>query len=114
MEFIQSVEQYQSLTQAESATVVIFTADWCSDCRYLDLFIEDVAKAYAEKYAFYKIDRDQFAELCDTLDVLGIPSFLVYQRGEVIGRFVNGKRKTKVEVETFLDEVLTKVQPAHS
>ena len=36
---------------------------------------------------------------------MGIPSFVVYQDGQEIGRLVNGDRKSKQEVEDFLRSV---------
>nr|MCR4912154.1 thioredoxin [Lactobacillus sp.] len=35
----------------------------------------------------------------------GIPSFVVYQDGKEIGRLVNKDRKTKEEVENFLNSL---------
>jgi thioredoxin-like negative regulator of GroEL len=106
MKAIESLDEYFTIVRQEQPAVMIFSAGWCPDCRYLDVFIEDVERAYADRLAFYKVDRDKFLDLCETLDILGIPSFLVYRSGQIVGRFVNGKRKTREEVEAFLDDVL--------
>ncbi len=50
-----------------------------------------------------KIDRDDFIDLCVALDVFGIPSFLAYDKGNEVGRFVSKDRKTQQEIEAFLD-----------
>jgi thioredoxin-like negative regulator of GroEL len=54
-------------------------------------------------YRFLAVDRDENIDLAVDLNVLGIPSFIAYNNGEEIGRFVNKDRKTKKEVETFID-----------
>ena len=53
-------------------------------------------------FTFYYVDRDQFIEVCQELDIYGIPSFVAFNKGEEIGRYVNKDRKTKEQVEEFL------------
>ena len=108
MDWIQSLDEYVSTVQRETPVVMVFSADWCADCRYLDFFIDDVAAQYAGKLDMFKVNRDEFGDLCETLEIMGIPSFLVYRNGEVVNRWVNGKRKTREEVEDFLNTVLQK------
>ncbi|WP_049153367.1 thioredoxin family protein, partial [Ligilactobacillus salivarius] len=49
--------------------------------------------------------RDENIDLCQELDVYGIPSFIVYEDGKEVDRFVNKDRKTKKEVENFLKAI---------
>ena len=51
---------------------------------------------------FYQIDRDGSVDIAKEMNIMGIPSFVVYQDGAEIGRLVNKDRKTKDEVESFL------------
>ena len=52
---------------------------------------------------FVQIDRDQYLEVAKLWDVYGIPSFVVVEKGQELGRFVSRDRKTKEEIEAFLD-----------
>ena len=83
----------------------LFTADWCGDCRFLDPFLPEIEERYKNKYTFVSVNRDQFIDLCQELDIFGIPSFVAYQDGKELGRFVSKDRKTKEEVENFLDNL---------
>ncbi|QSO54435.1 thioredoxin family protein [Alicyclobacillus curvatus] len=112
MEEITSLEQYVNAIRADKPTVMLFSADWCPDCRYLDTFIDEVVEAHQSEYDFYHVDTERFPELCETYDVMGIPSFLAYHKGQVVTRFVNRNRKTKREVEGFLEQVHTAVESA--
>jgi thioredoxin-like negative regulator of GroEL len=114
MENIQSMEQFFTLIRGSEPTVMVFSAEWCSDCKFLDRFIDEVVAEYSPKFAFYKVDRDQFIDICETYDVMGIPSFIAYQNGEVVSRFVHSKRKTRPEVEAFLDDAQTKLNAHQS
>lgn len=85
-------------------SIFMFTASWCPDCVFVKNFIGDIVKDNPE-FKFYKIDRDQFIDLCKDLDILGIPSFVAYNNGDEIGRFVSKLRKTKQEIQDFIDSV---------
>ncbi len=102
------MEEYKVVDQAKLAdlvksgrTVVEFSADWCPDCRFLDPAMPAIEADFADS-KFIKIDRDDSIDLCKEMNIMGIPSFVVYQDGQEIGRLVNGDRKTKQEVEAFL------------
>ena len=57
---------------------------------------------------FYSFDRDKDIQLARHLEIYGIPSFLIFNNGDEIGRYVDKKRKSYIEVKTFIDKVLTK------
>ena len=54
-------------------------------------------------YTFVHIDRDQFIDLCIEQDVFGIPSFIAFEDGRELGRFVSKDRKTQEEIEQFIE-----------
>jgi len=101
MEKIKSIEQFEQVKQGENI-VFEFTANWCPDCRFLDMFFSEVIEENKD-FTFYKVDRDEFIDLCGELDIFGIPSFVAFNKGEEIGRYVNKDRKTKEQVEEFLE-----------
>lgn len=99
---ILSLEDFEKAIQEKS--IFMFTASWCPDCVFVKPFIGELVDANPE-FKFYKIDRDQFIDLCKDLDIMGIPSFVAYDKGEEIGRFVSKLRKTKAEIQSFIDSV---------
>lgn len=88
-------------TIGNSRVVLFFTADWCPDCRFIKPAMPEIEQDFAD-YTFYEVDRDENIDLAAELNVFGIPSFIVYDNGKEIGRFVNKNRKTKQQVEDFL------------
>lgn len=100
MKNLTSIEEFEQLKQ-EGKIVFKFTASWCPDCHFIDPFMEEVEEKFSE-FQFVSVDRDQFIELCGHLDIFGIPSFIVFENGEEKGRFVSKDRKTKDEIESFL------------
>lgn len=84
--------------------VLFFAATWCGDCKFIKPSMPEIEKDFPN-YTFLSIDRDENIDLCNQLNVMGIPSFIVYHDGQEVGRLVNKERKTKEEVETFLRKV---------
>lgn len=89
---------------AEGKYVLFFTADWCPDCRFIKPAMPEIEEEFSD-FNFIQVDRDENIDLCQELDVYGIPSFIVYEDGKEVDRFVNKDRKTKKEVENFLKTI---------
>ena len=51
------------------------------------------------------VDRDEMIDLCKDLDIMGIPSFIGYDNGKETGRFVSKLRKTKDQIEAFIESL---------
>ncbi|WP_281164807.1 thioredoxin family protein [Liquorilactobacillus sicerae] len=102
MQKLEKIDQ-QTLQQkfAKGKFVFFFEAGWCPDCQFIKPAMPEIEKDFPQ-YKFIKIDRDENLDLCQEMGILGIPSFVVYENGKEISRFVNKDRKTKAEVETFL------------
>lgn len=100
MEKIQSVEQFNNLKNDEKV-VFLFSAEWCKDCRILEVYLPEVLEENKD-FTFYYVDRDQFIDICGEHDIMGIPSFIAYTNGTEIGRFVSPHPKPKEEINEFL------------
>ncbi len=103
MKTLQSIEEYKQLTES-GKTVLLFSADWCPDCRVIEPFLPELEEKYND-YQFVYVDRDDFIELCGDLGVFGIPSFVAFHDGEEAGRFVSKDRKTQEEIENFMESL---------
>ncbi|SDZ29058.1 Thioredoxin [Evansella caseinilytica] len=106
MKELTSQEQLDEVIQGEGA-VLMFSAGWCPDCVVIEPVLPEVEAAFSQ-FAFYKVDRDKFIEVCQKWDVLGIPSFIVFKNGKEVHRFVSKHRKTKAEITQFLTEAAEK------
>lgn len=82
--------------------MLFFSAGWCSDCNFIKPHMPAIEAEYSD-FQFISVDRDENIDLAVELNVFGIPSFIAYEDGKEIGRFVNKDRKTKEQVEQFID-----------
>lgn len=102
MEALQSKEQF-SMILKEERVIVMFSAPWCGDCVALEPHLPEV-EALFPTFTFYYADRDLFIDECIQHDIMGIPSFLAFHKGQEIARFVSRFSKTKEEVINFMNE----------
>ena len=82
--------------------VLFFTADWCPDCRFIKPAMPEIEANFSQ-FEFILVDRDENIDLCQEMMIMGIPSFVVYEDGKEKARFVNKDRKTKQQVEDFIN-----------
>lgn len=98
---LQSVKEFNELKNNEKA-IFLFTAGWCPDCRFIEPILPEIEDKYPE-YTFVEVNRDEFMELAQENEIYGIPSFVAYEKGTEVGRFVSKDRKTKEEIISFID-----------
>lgn len=103
---VTSPEQFHELISKDQLTVAVYKADWCGDCRYIDPFMPEVEEAYKGKLQLIQVDVDAVEEISQEQNILGIPSFIAYADGKELIRFVNKLRKTRGEIEDFLNKAI--------
>lgn len=106
MRRISEEADFRETAAGERLTVAVFKAAWCKDCHFIEPFMPEVEKAYADRLTLVEIDRDDMPELCEELNILGIPSFIAFRGGQELIRFVSKLRKTREEIEQFLDRAV--------
>lgn len=105
MEAIQTVEQFNEIIQSEEPVIVKFYADWCPDCKVLDMFIGDVIKDF-NNYKWYEVNSDEVAGVAENHQVMGIPSILIFQNGEKLAHQHSAYTKSPESVSEFLQQQL--------
>ncbi|MEH7235189.1 thioredoxin family protein [Bacillus sp. JJ1562] len=101
MEKITSVEKFNEIIQSEG-TIVKFDTTWCPDCRRLEMFIPEIMENY-NQVKWYTMDKDEFPEIAEKYDVMGIPSLLYYKGGEKLGHLHSANAKTPEQVNEYLE-----------
>lgn len=102
MQQVTSVKEFNEQIKSDKVTVEIFTTTWCPDCKRLDLFIGEIISENQDKQ-WFTIDKDEFPELAEKENVMGIPSLLVYKNGEKIAHLHSANAKTPDQVREFLN-----------
>ncbi|OEH93110.1 thioredoxin family protein [Bacillus solimangrovi] len=106
-QLIKTVDEFNEMIASETPIVMKFTADWCPDCKRLDMFIHEVFEQLSE-VPFFEIDKDKFPDLTEKYSVMGIPSLLIFKNNEKIAHLHSANAKTPEEVTEFLSPYFAK------
>ncbi len=103
MRNLESIDQFNQMKN-DGKHIFMFSADWCPDCRVIEPILPEIEESFQE-FTFVYVDRDEFIDICTEHNVFGIPSFIAFENGKELGRFVSKDRKTKEEITEFLQSV---------
>lgn len=84
--------------EADKPVIVDFWASWCGPCRQVNPVMTSIAETHDELYVA-KINIDENPEIAQLYGVLSIPTFLVFEDGQVTKTVVGAKPKTVLERE---------------
>lgn len=105
MQTLAKTNQTDLLEQIKTGKhMLFFSATWCPDCAFIKPAMPAIEAEYPD-FNFLAVDRDENIDLAAELNVFGIPSFVAFKNGQEIGRFVNKDRKTKEQVEQFINSL---------
>ena len=84
----------ETVLKSDKPVVVDFWAAWCGPCRMVGPIIDQISDEYEGRAVVGKLDVDANQEFAAKYSVRNIPTVLVFQNGEVVGRQVGVAPKT--------------------
>lgn len=84
--------------EADKPVIVDFWASWCGPCRQINPVLTSIAETHDELYVA-KINIDESPEIAQQYQVLSVPTFLVFEDGQVTKTVVGAKPRTVLERE---------------
>jgi thioredoxin 1 len=81
-------ESFDQVLKDSPAIVVDFWAPWCMPCLALSPVIERLAKKYAGKVVFGKLNIDENRKIAARFGITAIPTLLFFKKGKQIDRVI--------------------------
>ena len=87
--------------EAELPVVVDFGADWCPPCQKMEPIVKEVASENREIFLVAKLDTDRNPKTIEKYGINALPTYIVFQDGKAMGRFIGGMPKARFVQEIF-------------
>jgi thioredoxin 1 len=88
---------FNDVVRSSSLVVVDCWAPWCAPCRMMAPIIDEMARDYAGKILFGKLNVDENPRVPAEYQIMSIPTFLVFRDGVLIDRIVGAMPRKVLE-----------------
>jgi len=88
---------FDNFLKTDLPVVVDFWADWCMPCRIMAPVMEELAKGYAGKALFGKVDVDKDSAIASRYKIMSIPHFLIFKNGTLVEKIVGAVGRGPLE-----------------
>ena len=97
-------QSFFDIVNSEKPTLVDFHATWCGPCKMMSPILKELAAKLGDQVKIIKIDVDRNQQLANKLNVRGVPTLVIYQKGKIVWRAsgVHSAHQLEKTLEPFL------------
>ncbi len=80
------MSDFSEIIKGETPVLVDFYATWCGPCQTMSPIVDDVKNEFKDNLRILKVDVDKNIPASAKYKVRGVPTFLLFKKGEIIWR----------------------------
>lgn len=84
---------FKELVGKDQVTLIDLWAEWCGPCRQMGPIIDELSTDYAGRVQVGKLNVDDNPVVPSNHNVRGIPTFLIFKKGELVDKVVGAVPK---------------------
>ena len=88
-------------------TLVDFWAEWCGPCKQISPVLEEIASEKKDIIKVVKLNVDENPETANKYNIMGIPTLMLFQKGQIVGTTV-GASMTKSKLIEWIESYSNK------
>lgn len=77
------MNKFQELINADKPLLVDFFAEWCGPCKMMAPILKEVKNKLGDAVTIVKVDVDKNPDAARQFNIQGVPTLMVFQKGEV-------------------------------
>lgn len=93
---------FQAIIDSETPVLIDFWAQWCGPCKAMMPALDTLGAELGEGLRIVKLDVDEHLDLAVDMKVLGVPTLMLYRKGQLLWRDagVQTKNSLRAIIET--------------
>lgn len=96
LQYVNEDDFQSEVLEAPQPVLVDFTAVWCGPCKMLEPVVVELAGEWVDKVKVVKLDVDTNANIAMQYQVMGVPTLMLFNKGEVKERLTGFKPKKQI------------------
>jgi thioredoxin 1 len=80
------MSSFNQIINSQQPVLIDFSAEWCQPCKMMAPILKELAKEMGDGVRILKIDVDRNPALAQKLQIQGVPTLVLYQKGKQLWR----------------------------